>query len=84
MGVVYENWYEDKETAVKELRRKAKDLVRHSYDEYFNAYYTVYLNGTVVTSGETHKRSLRHILMSYSGYIRQDYGGMTLRGVRLC
>jgi hypothetical protein len=83
-GVVYENWYEDRKNAVTELRRKAKELVRQSFDEYSSAYYTLYLGGTVVASGEIPRQGLRHIRMDYPDYVRPDYTIMPLHGVRIC
>ncbi|GHT83195.1 hypothetical protein FACS1894137_03690 [Spirochaetia bacterium] len=38
MGIVYGNCYEDKRKAEKEVRRKAKELARNSFDENYPGY----------------------------------------------
>ncbi|GHT63683.1 hypothetical protein FACS1894110_01930 [Spirochaetia bacterium] len=84
MGIVYENWYDDKRKAEKEVRLKAKELIRNSCDEYMSAYYMVSLSGEIVASGDIPMRGLRHIWKNYPGNGWHDYGYMVIGGVRIC
>jgi hypothetical protein len=71
-------------TALEGIRRKAKELVRKSPDEYFCAWYTVSLNGTVVANGDIPRQRLRNIWKNYPDTGRHNYGALAIGGVRIC
>jgi hypothetical protein len=83
MGIVYEAWYSNKRKAEREVRRKAKELVRNSYDEHMSACFTVSLGDKVIVSGAVPMRGLRNIWKNHPGNNWHDYGYMVVNGERI-
>jgi hypothetical protein len=83
LGIMYENWYDNKQKAESEVRRKAKELVRNSNDEHMDAQYTVSLDDKIIAAGDVPLRGLRNIGKNHPGNEWHDYGFMMVNGERI-
>jgi hypothetical protein len=84
VGVVYENWYEDRQKALADLRREAKKLARQSFDGCFYVYYTVCFGGRIAASGDIPVRGLGSMRKTNPACAWRGNGDAALQGARLC
>jgi hypothetical protein len=80
-GIVYEDWYGTRHTALRDLKREARETVLNSFDGDMNAGFTLSFGGRIIAAGHIPGRRFhRHDIRLACSV----YGLVPVKGTRIC
>jgi hypothetical protein len=80
-GIVYEDWYETRHTALRDLKREARETVLNSFDGDTNAEFTLSLGGRIIAAGQIPGQRFHRHYASPACFV---HGIAPITGTRIC